>query len=188
RKGSYHIHSDLVHLEFIDDDGNHVENGKPGHVVVTKLYGRGTPIIRYTGMNDILISLPKKCSCGINTPIIEKIAGRRADAIILPNGKILPPLSITGIPGKVMKKLGTDKIQQFQIIQENYNKIRFLLVIDDDLRNVGPSVERICREIKKEGEKRIGDNVVVEVLEVDEVRREGNLPPPVIISKVKHDE
>jgi len=87
-----------------------------------------------------------------------------------------------------MKKLGTDKIQQFQIIQENYNKIRFLLVIDDDLRNVGPSVERICREIKKEGEKRIGDNVVVEVLEVDEVRREGNLPPPVIISKVKHDE
>ncbi|OYT61861.1 hypothetical protein B6U81_02110, partial [Thermoplasmatales archaeon ex4484_30] len=39
RKGSYHIHSDLVHLEFIDDDGNHVENGKPGHVVVTKLYG-----------------------------------------------------------------------------------------------------------------------------------------------------
>jgi len=187
RKGSYHIHSDLVHLEFIDD-GNHVENGKPGHVVVTKLYGRGTPIIRYTGMNDILISLPKKCSCGINTPIIEKIAGRRADAIILPNGKILPPLSITGIPGKVMKKLGTDKIQQFQIIQENYNKIRFLLVIDDDLRNVGPSVERIFREIKKEGEKRIGDNVVVEVLEVDEVRREGNLPPPVIISKVKHDE
>ena len=188
RKGCYHIHSDLVHLEFIDEDGNYVEDGKPGHVVVTKLYGRGTPIIRYTGMNDILISPSKKCTCGINTPLIEKIAGRRADAIILPNGEIIPPLSITGIPGKVMKRLGTDKIKQFQIVQEDYDRIRFLLVIDDELRNVGPPVEKIFEEIKKEGKKKIGSDVTVEVVEVEKIQKEGDLPPPVIISKVEHNE
>ena len=184
KKGNYHIHSDMVHLEFLDEDGNDVAPGEPGHVVTTKLYGRGTPVIRYTGMNDILIPLDKKCDCGINTEIIGRVEGRRADAIILPDGRIIPPLSITGIPGEVMKKLDTNKIKQFQIIQESPTELNVLIVVDEELRNTGPSIEKIFEEIKNECTKKLGDEIEVNVMEVESIESRGDLPPSVVISKV----
>jgi len=184
REGNYHIHSDFVHLEFLDDAGNDVAPGEPGHVVVTKLYGRGTPVIRYTGMDDILIPIDRKCGCGINTDIISKVEGRRADAIILKNGRVIPPLSITGIPGEVMKKFGTDKIRQFQIVQESLDEINVFIVIDEKLRDVGASVEKLFDEIRDECKKKIGDGVEINVVEVDSVKKDGDMPPSVVISKV----
>ncbi|RLF63204.1 MAG: hypothetical protein DRN33_04525, partial [Thermoplasmata archaeon] len=184
KKGNYHIHSDMVHLEFLDEDGNDVAPGEPGHVVITKLYGRGTPVIRYTGMNDILIPLDEKCNCGINTELIGRVEGRRADAIVLPSGKIIPPLSITGIPGEVMKKFNTNKIKQFQIIQESPNEVNVFIVIDEELRDTYPPVETISGEIKKECIKKLGSDMRVNVVEVESIKGRGNLPPSVVISKV----
>jgi phenylacetate-CoA ligase len=48
--GYYHVHSDFVHLEFLDQNDDDVDYGKAGRVVVTKLYGTATPIIRYLGI------------------------------------------------------------------------------------------------------------------------------------------
>ena len=187
RKGSYHIHYDMVHLEFLDENGKPVEYGKPGHIIVTKLYGNATPIIRYNGMNDFVIPLARKCGCGINSPLIEKVAGRKADSIVLPSGRIIPPSSITGIPAKVMEKMNTNKILQFQILQKSRDKVEVLVVIDDELRNVGPSVEEIFAEMKKKFEERFAGEVEVEIKEVKEIRKPENLdtPPPVVTSMIR---
>jgi len=188
KKGCYHIHSDLVHLEFIDDNGNYVENGKPGHVVVTKLYGRGTPIIRYTGMNDFIIPLDDTCDCGIHTSLLGRVGGRKADSIVLRDGKIIPPSAITGIPGKIMHEFGTDKIQQFQIIQRDFDLIEILIVVDEGLRHVGPSVDKIFQELKKRYQEKFGNGVEVLVKEVREIKKSGQVdtPPPVVTSEVKY--
>ena len=187
RKGNYHIHYDMVHLEFLDENGKPVEYGKPRHVIVTKLYGNATPIIRYNGMNDFVIPLARKCGCGINSPLIEKVAGRKADSIVLPSGRIIPPSSITGIPAKVMEKMNTNKILQFQILQKSRDKVEVLVVIDDELRNVGPSVEEIFAEMKKKFEERFAGEVEVEIKEVKEIRKPENLdtPPPVVTSMIR---
>ena len=187
RKGNYHIHYDMVHVEFLDENGQPVEYGKAGQIVVTKLYGNATPIIRYNGMNDFVIPIAAKCSCGINSPLIEKVAGRKADSIILPSGKIIPPSSITGIPAKVMEKMDTNKILQFQILQKSKDKVEILVVIDDELRNVGPSVEEIFIELKKKFEERFRGEIEVEIKEVKEIEKPSNLdtPPPVVTSMVR---
>ena len=189
RKGNYHIHYDMVHVEILDDELKPVEYGKAGHIVVTKLYGDATPIIRYNGLNDFVIPLAKKCNCGINTPLMGRIAGRKADSIIMPSGKIIPPSSITGIPAKVMEKLGTKKLLQFQIIQKSLEEVDVLIVIDQKLRNVGPSVEMICNELKKKFEERFGGEIEVNVKEVSEIKKEADLetPPPVVTSLVRID-
>ncbi len=188
KKGCYHIHSDLVHLEFVDEDGNYVENGKPGHVVVTKLYGGGTPIVRYTGMNDFIIPLDTTCDCGIHTPLLGRVGGRKADSIILKDGKIIPPSAITGIPGKIMHELETDKIQQFQIVQKDFEMIEILIVIDEELRHVGVPVENIFQELKKRYQEKFGESVEVVVREVNEIKKskEVETPPSVVISKVHY--
>ncbi len=186
REGNYHIHSDLVHLEFLDDDGNDVEAGQPGHVVVTKLYGRGTPVIRYTGMKDYIIPRDDRCDCGIQTPLLGIVGGRKVDSIVLEGDKIIPPSAITGVPGKVMHQLDTDKIQQFQIIQKEMDHIEIHIVIDERLRDVGPSVEAIFDELKRRYDRIFGDGVEVAVKEVGHIRQSGQVdtPPHVVISDV----
>jgi len=188
KKGNYHIHSDMVHLEFLDEDGNDVAPGEPGHVVITKLYGRGTPVIRYTGMNDFIIPLGGKCDCGIHTHLLGIVGGRKADSIVLEGGKIIPPSAITGIPGKVMHELGTDKIQQFQIIQKSMDRIEIHIVIDEKLRDIGPSVDEIFEKLREKYQQKFGDSVDVIVKEVKEIKKSENVdtPPHVVISEVKY--
>ena len=185
--GSYHIHWDMVHVEVLDDDMQPVEYGKAGHIVVTKLYGNATPIIRYNGLNDFIIPLDKQCNCGINAPLIGRIAGRKADSIIMPSGRIIPPSAITGIPAKVMHQLETDKIQQFQIIQTKKDKVEVLVVIDEELRNIGPSIEELFSALKKKFESAFGNELEVEIREVKKIKKMDSLdtPPPVVTSMVR---
>lgn len=185
-EGNYHVHSDFVNMEFLDEDNKPVAFGEPGHTIVTKLYGQGTPIIRYTGIDDIAIPMEDQCSCGINTQIIKKIEGRSTDLIVLPNGKALSPLSITGIPAKIMEELNTYKIEQFQIIQHKVDEIELLIVINKKTRNIGPPVEKIFNELKKRFQEKIGSDVNILVNEVEELYK--NKPSEklkVVISKIK---
>jgi len=90
KDGGYHVMSDLLHLEFFKND-KPVISGDAGKLVVTKLFGRGTPIIRYDAINDIVSSTDKKCTCGLSGDLIEKIYGRTDLSLILPDGKVLMP-------------------------------------------------------------------------------------------------
>ena len=74
--GYYHVHSDFVFLEFLDNENNSVDFGKSGKSVVTKLYGQDTPIIRYTGIEDTIKPIEKETNCGIITKMIKQIEGR----------------------------------------------------------------------------------------------------------------
>ena len=47
----WHINQDYFHVEAIDNHSEFVKN-EQGRMVVTRLYGRATPIIRYTGIED----------------------------------------------------------------------------------------------------------------------------------------
>ncbi|MCD6474063.1 MAG: hypothetical protein J7K47_04060, partial [Thermoplasmata archaeon] len=117
------------------------------------------------GLNDFIIPLDEECDCGINTPLIGRIAGRKADSIVMPSGKIIPPLSFTGIPAKVTEKHNSRIISQFQIVQESYDKINIYLVMDDDEKK-----ERIKEDIKKEYEKRVEEGVEINVIEVKKIQ------------------
>jgi len=188
REGNYHVNYDLVHVEYLDDEGNPVSSGKLANIVVTRLFGDGTPIIRYSGLNDLVVPFDGNCACGMDTPIIKRIEGRRVDTIILPDGRLIPPSSFTGIPYKVMLKYGTKKIEQFQIIQHDYNKIEVLIVMDEGKEE--PKDEVLLDELRKAYEGVFGEDVEVKVRKVKEIteRREGvNVPPPVVISKVKKE-
>ncbi|RLF32904.1 MAG: hypothetical protein DRN07_03910, partial [Thermoplasmata archaeon] len=181
RKGNYHIHHDMVHLEFLDDRGEPVAFGTPGHIVVTKLYGNATPIIRYNGLNDFVIPLERSCDCGINTPLIESVAGRMVDALVMPSGAIIPPFAVTGIPAKVMERLNSDIVQQFQIVQEDYDRIIVSLVMEADRTN--GEKKQVMGEIQREFEKRMEEGVTVQVREVEKIPSEGPIPQ-VIHSRV----
>lgn len=183
--GNYHVNSDFVYLEFLDDKNRSVSYNTPGHVIITKLYGGGTPIIRYTGIDDIVTPIEPGCNCGAITQMIKQIEGRYTDLIILPNGKTLSPLTLTGIPSKIMEDFNSYKIKQFQIIQHEIDQIEILIVIDEKQRNIGVKVKDLLKEIEKRASKKIGNEINITVTEADHIQKDVRSDyVKVVISKI----
>jgi phenylacetate-CoA ligase len=184
--GYYHVHSDFVYLEFLDEENKPVDFGIPGNTVITKFYGTGTPIIRYTGISDLVVPVELEPECGITTQMIKQIEGRTTDLLIMPDGKPLSPLTVTGIPAKTMEYFKTYKIKQFQIVQHKVDEIEVKIVIDEKLRNKGVPVKDILIELEKRFSKAIGNKVNITVNEVDSIQKDVRTDyVQVVISKVK---
>ena len=189
--GSWHVHDDFFHLEVVNDEKEVLPLGEKGHIVLTRLWGRGTPIIRYTGMDDwISLSTNESCGCGLNSTIlINGVEGRKRANIVLPDGRVFPPGAFCFIT-PVLIKLKTFKVKQYQIIQKKIDEIEILLVIDENLRNIGPSVETIKNEIRKAYELKVGSGVTINVREVSEIKhpKDSLKPPPIVVSHVNERE
>jgi phenylacetate-CoA ligase len=180
RQGRYHLMSDLVYAEFYRS-GQPVGSGEAGEMIITKLYGNGTPILRYTAINDIVAPLTTTCSCGKAGALIEKVYGRNDLALYLPNGTVMLPASFAEISSRILYELKTNKVKNTKIIQHDLTTIEVQVVIDEALRTIGPSVEDIFRFIKRSFEEKVGPAVQVTVTEVAAVDTSRG---PRIISKV----
>jgi phenylacetate-CoA ligase len=179
-----HINSDFIHVEVLDKNGEPVEK-KLGSVVTTRLYPGGTPIIRYIGLNDIAVVGDSYCDCGMHTPILKHLEGRKNDAIFLPDGRIFPPATISMIFSDVAIGFKTYQIKRFQFIQRKIDEIEICLEIDDEQKDKTISMESLLEEIRKRYQRLIGNTVRIYVKEVKEVEiPEGQKSPPLIISKL----
>lgn len=170
RNGGYHIQSDYVHLEFIEN-GKYVSSEEPGHVIVTKLYGIGTPIIRYTAMNDIAAPLMKTCKCDMSGDLLKKVYGRDILSLYLPDGKALLPASITQIFSKILYELKTNKVIDLQVIQHDFKNLEIKVVIDEKLKNEGPSFKEISNLITKGFQEKFGQGANISIKEVKKINR-----------------
>jgi phenylacetate-CoA ligase len=188
--GNWHVHDDFFHLEAIDEKGNFVKSRKKGHLVLTKLFGTGTPIIRYTGMDDWvkLSDDVVSCDCGLcSTVIVGGVEGRRSENVILPNGKVYPAGAFCFVE-PILSKYKTYKIKQYQVIQKAIDEIEILIIIDEDLRNTEPSFDTISKEIKDIYQYKTGPDVKITVRQVDEIKNlNKNKPAPIVVSNVKFD-
>ncbi|HVQ00925.1 MAG TPA: hypothetical protein VMT57_05375 [Candidatus Thermoplasmatota archaeon] len=178
-KGRYHLMSDLVYPEFLHN-GSPVRIGEAGHLVITKLYGGGTPIIRYNAINDIVAPLGETCDCGMAGSLIKKIYGRDDLAIYLPDGTVLLASSFSETYSKLLYELRTNKVKNTRVIQHDLHTVELQVVIDESLRSLGPSVEQVCAFLKQEFQVKVGPRVDVTVREVNTI----DTRIPRIISKV----
>ena len=84
--GSMHLDITTGVVEVVDDNGNEADEGE---MLVTAFFTRGTPIIRYRIGDSIKLSPARRCPCGWDTPLVERIHGRTTDYIEVPgHGRI----------------------------------------------------------------------------------------------------
>lgn len=184
-EGTWHINNDWYHVETINKKNELIKDEKRGHFVITRLFGRGAPIIRYTGMDDwVTLVEDYECSCGICGPIFKNgVEGRVSNRIILKDGRVFPAQSFE-LVSLVLRKLGTNKVKQFQIIQHSLDEIEILINIDEEQRDIGPSVDLIIKKIKETYEEKCGLKKEIYIREVDKIKSPINKPEPFVISKV----
>lgn len=112
-----HINSSHIILECLDENNQPAAPGQAGKLVITDLNNFGMPLIRYR-VEDVGVLSERKCSCGRNTPLLERLEGRVADFLKKPDGGQVAGVSLvertlTKIPG----------IEQMQLVQEQLHEI-----------------------------------------------------------------
>jgi len=80
----YHVQSENVLLEVVDDKGRPCAPGEIGRVLVTCLNNFATPLIRYEIGDYAEVGGP--CSCGRGLPVLKRIMGRYRNLLVLPDG------------------------------------------------------------------------------------------------------
>ncbi len=124
----YHVQSENVLLEIVDQDGQPCAIGQPGRVLITTLHNYATPLIRYE-VGDIAEFGPP-CACGRGLPTIRRIHGRTRNRLRLPTGESLFPY--LGEHGQIFALTGV-KLSGFQCIQHTLHEIEIKLVAERPL-------------------------------------------------------
>ena len=128
---AYHPADRHLVLELVTDDGRRPEPGEMGRVIVTTLFNRAMPLIRYeTG--DYAIPAPAN-GCPRSPRAIARIIGRERNLFKLPDGrKVLPRL-----PHRVVHALA---LQKFKLIQRTLTDIELLYIPRDEHMQIAEDV------------------------------------------------
>jgi phenylacetate-CoA ligase len=85
----YHVQPEYGIAEVIGKDGSiATEEGQKGEIIATGFSNFIMPFIRYRTM-DIGVHTNKKCECGRQYPLLEKVEGRLQDFIVDKNGNLI---------------------------------------------------------------------------------------------------
>ena len=125
QEGFFHVNSETVVLEVIDENGMLLPEGSEGELVATSIAYTITPVIRYA-LNDVGRLISGKCLCGSNLPLFE-FRGRRGQEIYLPSGLKIKMIYLYN--KALMRDAGLGRLaKQFQIIQNRIDNILLLIV------------------------------------------------------------
>jgi len=83
QQGQWIVNAETCLVEIVDEQGNVLPYGQEGRIIVTQLYNKAMPFIRYE-VGDYGILDPKSTP---QKPILQKLIGRTNDVIKLPSGK-----------------------------------------------------------------------------------------------------
>ena len=116
-------------LEVVDKDNRPVREGETGRIIVTSLYNYSMPLIRYE-IGDMATLGPEVCSCGQVLPTLRKLEGRITEQFILKDGTTVHTAFFGLAFEKPFEEAGID---QWQVIQEDYDTIRIYFVSGGDV-------------------------------------------------------
>ena len=104
-KNEWQVNSETLFVEILDENNQPVPNGKEGKIVITSLYNKAHPFIRYE-IGDVGI-LDEKST--FRKPILKKLIGRTNDIAVLPSGKKSPGLTFYYVTKSIIEDDGNVK-------------------------------------------------------------------------------
>tara|TARA_R110000787_G_scaffold184181_5_gene296071 strand:+ start:18808 stop:20133 length:1326 start_codon:yes stop_codon:yes gene_type:complete len=173
---AYYILSPHVYIEILDDDGNEVEDGVMGNIVVTRLDCFSMPLIRYK-IGDLGIKLPLEKypkNRKYNYPLLQQVVGRETDIVVLPNNTKLVVHSFTGVFEYIAE------IEQFKVIQEDLSGITIEYIKSSTFKET--AIDRAILQLRKH----ITDQkFYINFKEVDNILPTKSGKPQIIESRLK---
>lgn len=120
-KDEWQVNSETLFVEILDENNKPLPYGEEGRIVITSLYNKAHPFIRYD-IGDIGI-LSKQST--IKKPILEKLVGRTNDIAILPSGKKAAGLTFYYITKTLIEDDGNVKEFVIEQLKKDTFKIKY---------------------------------------------------------------
>lgn len=121
------VNAEDLYVEILDENNNILPYGQEGRVVITSLFNKAHPMIRYD-IGD-LGSLSEDST--LKKPILEKLIGRTNDIARLPDGKVVPGLTFYYVTKTIIEDNG--RIKEFIITQTKIDSFRIEYVSETEL-------------------------------------------------------
>ncbi len=136
----WQLNSETLFIEVLDENNNPLPNGKEGRIVITSLYNKAHPFIRYD-IGDIGM-LSKNSTT--KKPILEKLIGRTNDIAILPSGKKAAGLTFYYITKSIIEDDGNVK----EFVIEQLTKQEFIVKYVSVNKLSNDKIKTIKKEMK----------------------------------------
>jgi phenylacetate-CoA ligase len=131
-----------------------------GRVLVTDLFNRSMPLVRYEIGDLASWESSEPCPCGRSLPRLGKIEGRITDFLRMPDGRIVSGPSLTLVVGDMRE------IRQAQFVQPAPNQVR-LKVVSGEGYNADTA-----KELHRRLYSYFRDQVQLSILQVDDIPKE----------------
>ncbi|WP_395051557.1 phenylacetate--CoA ligase family protein [Flavobacterium sp.] len=125
--GEWQVNSETLFVEILDENNTVLPYGKEGRIVITSLFNKAHPFIRYD-IGDIGI-LDEKSTA--KKPILKKLIGRTNDVAILPSGKKSPGLTFYYVTKSIIEDDGN--VKEFVIKQTKIDTFDIEYVSETEL-------------------------------------------------------
>lgn len=139
-EGEWIVNSESLFIEILDENGNVLPNGEEGRIVITSLYNKAHPMIRY----DIGDTGTLTQGSTMKRPILKKLTGRTNDVAKLANGKVVPGLTFYYVTKSIIEDAGS--IKEFVIVQTSMDTFKIEYVSEQEFTPV--QVQRILAAIE----------------------------------------
>jgi phenylacetate-CoA ligase len=146
KEGDLIVNSETLFVEILDDQDKPVEHGQSGRIIITSLYNKAHPMIRYdigdTG------TLSEKST--YKKPILAELTGRTNDVAKLPSGKVVPGLTFYYVTKSIIEDSGI--VKEFIIEQTAIDEFNIIYVSERELtRNETDKMEQALTTYLEEG-------------------------------------
>ena len=166
--GKYILNWASFYFEILKmDSDERAEEGELGRIVITDLYNRAFPLIRYDTGDAARMSIDKESGF----PVFTDLYGRRMDMIFDLNGDAVSPFLLT----RTMRF--THGIDQWQFIQEK--KDTFTLKLTSS-RNEKPNVDNEVANFRKT----LGEDAIINVEYVNSIPVLNSMKRKLIVSNL----
>ncbi|PRZ26261.1 phenylacetate--CoA ligase family protein [Flavobacterium granuli] len=126
-EGEWQVNTETLFVEILDDKNNVLPYGQEGRIVITSLFNKAHPFIRYD-IGDIGILDAKST---LDKPILKKLIGRNNDVALLPSGKKAPGLTFYYVTKSIIEDDGN--VKEFIIKQTKIDTFEIEYVSETEL-------------------------------------------------------
>lgn len=159
----YHVTSEHLIVEILDETGRACAPGEVGRVIVTDLQNHGMPLIRYE-VGDLAAWSRTPCPCGRGLPTLERIVGRQADCLKRTDGSLVAGVSLVE-----RTLLAISGLAQLQLVQESPKQLVAHAVL-----SASALPNESLRQLKAALARDMGEDIAIEVSSVDRIPQEKN--------------
>jgi phenylacetate-CoA ligase len=121
------LNSETLYVEVVDHNDQPVPNGTPGRIVITSLYNKAHPMIRYDIGDTGIIA----AGSSFRKPVLKELVGRTNDVARLPGGKTVPGLTFYYVTKSVIEDDGN--VKEFVIEQMKPDRFKITYVSEREL-------------------------------------------------------